>query len=107
MQSGDIFSHQLSASSSADRNHTAEFGRLGNDSYWMSDESDTFPWFQVSFDEFMIITVIAIEIPGTRDEGWVQKFRIDYSGYGSSWKTYANLEDGESVSKNILLYNGY
>ena len=96
METGLIPDHHITASNYTDNEHQPEFARLGNGSFWRADASDVLPWIQVSFDESMIITAVALRV--MRDEfgdGLVQTFRLEYTQRGQIWQTYNSLEKDE------------
>ena len=102
MESGVIQDNQISASSFDDKEHMPQYGRLRNHSYWRANENDLSPWFQVSFDQSMIISAVAIQgvVQVAPEDGveWVEEFRLVYSDGGSSWQSYSDLLNGNDVS---------
>ena len=97
-----ISDDHITASSYQDFDHLPSLARYDNTSFWMANKSDTLPWLQVAFHEMLIFSVVALEVPGSIEDGWVQTFRLEYSGDGNTWKEYKNLDTGENVRFLII-----
>ena len=96
MKLGMETDHHITASNYTDDEHQPEFTRFGNGSFWRADASDVLPWIQVSFDESMIITAVALRVMAAEfGEGLVQSFRLEYTQRGKTWETYHSLEQDE------------
>ena len=90
---------QLSSSSSFDKDHRAHFARLLNASYWRPSDIDPSPWWEVHFQQRMIISGLVLDGDWSIIHGWIwlEQFYMLYSNDGETWKPYVYSTDTYQV----------
>lgn len=103
LQNGRIRSSQLSASSSWDRNHGPNNGRLyfhqrGKSGAWCSRHNNRLQWYQVNFGRATRVVKVATQ--GRKDfRQWVTQYYLSFSQDGihfAEYKQNSNRKVGES-----------
>ena len=91
MEDGRVPDNDVTVSSEADGNHTANHGRLNSESYWKPAINGTGEWLQVCFPQRMLITGIITQGGGVGDNGgWVEYLKLEYrtNDYEENWWIY-------------------
>ena len=105
---GKIANHSLKASSTLNKFHKPEFGRLNTfieGGAWCARETNTSQYFQVDLIEIHKISSIILQGKNSgpsEGQGWVTKFAITYSNDGIVWSQH--VEEGLEVSVLVAKY---
>ena len=108
MQDYRIPPGDVTASSEADNNHTANHGRLNSESYWKPATNESGEWFQVCFPQRMVITGVVTQGGGTELEmGWIEYFKLHYRTNAVNWWIYKDYEPADPkdvvCTKNVMM----
>ena len=102
MESGDISSAQISASSMLDADNSPEQARLhkkadgGMAGAWSAQIDDFNQWLQVDLGSYTKVSLVATQGKNGFDQ-WVTKYKIQYSDDGETFSVYK--EPGTSSDK--------